>query len=182
MTGAGWLIDTDVDARTTLGRMDRFCRKALQDPRVIYASNQVIAAVPARDVVAQIGAIQGFLESTFKFVPNPDGTQTIRPPGWTGNDRAPGMLEDIEIRGITQGACDDAAVLIATIGLANGIAAQFRALAYCYAIAGRCDPMVTYSHVVCDLDAGDAWQELDVTRPYDATRPRDVRETLVYEL
>jgi len=182
ITAGGWLIDTDVDARTTLGRMARFCRNALRDPRVIYAGNQVIAAAPARDLEAQVAAIAGFLESTFKFVPNPFGTQTIRPPGWTGDDRAPGMLEDIENRGMTQGACDDAAVLIATLAMANGIHARFRALAYCYQLDGACDPTVSYSHVVCDVDAGDAWQELDVTRPHDGTRPAAVVRTLTYDL
>lgn len=176
MTAAagGWLIDTDVDARTTLGRMARFVRRAMSQAPVIYASNQVIGGVEPRAHLAQINRITEFLDSYFKFVPNPIGTQTIRPPGWTHNAQAPGMLEDIEARGYTQGACDDAAVLAATLGMANGLPARFRALAF----NDRTDPTnrdAPFSHVVADLldDSTGDWYPLDVTRPLDLERPAD---------
>lgn len=178
MTAAAgdWIIDTDVDAKTTLGRMARLVTRAMTQPPVIYAANQVIGGIPPRATVDQIARITEFLDSYFKFVPNPIGTQTIRPPGWTGNERAPGMLEDIEARGYTQGACDDAAVLAATLGMANGLPARFRALAF----SDRNDPMARgstapYTHVVCDLldeNTGD-WYPLDVTRPLELERPAD---------
>lgn len=182
MTAPRWSIDTDVDARTTLGRMARLCTRAMSQPAVIYAANQVIAECEPRDFPAQIEAIRSFMDLCFKFVPNPLGTQTIRPPGWTTDRRAPGMLQDIERRGFTQGACDDAAVLVATLGMANGMPAQFRAIAFCVRLAGACDPSESYSHVIADLNDGSQWVSLDVTRPHDLGRPsdREIARTLTY--
>lgn len=183
MTAARWIIDTDVDARTTLGRMARLVRKGLTDPRVIHVANIVVAAVEPRDVAGQIRAIGDFMESYFAFVPNPLGTQTIRPPGWTTVPGAPGMLQDVDTRGKAQGACDDAAVLVATLGMANGIPARFRALAFCVDV-GRCDPLEAYTHVITDLFDGDTWRELDVTRPADLERPSadEIARQLVYDV
>lgn len=174
---AGWIIDTDVTAETTLGRMAKLARRAMLDPNVIYVSNQIVAPAAARDVVAQIESIYDFMDSSFSFVPNPIGTQTIRPPGWTGRQLAPGMLEDVGARGFTQGACDDAAVLIATIGMANGIPARFRAIELS-------DDPGAYTHVVADLYDGAHWRELDVTRPDDRAQltDDDVVKSLVYNV
>jgi transglutaminase-like putative cysteine protease len=184
MTAGRWIIDTDVDARTTLGRMAGLVRKALADPRVIHVANVVVMNAAPRDVDAQIREIYEFMISSFAFVPNPLGTQTIRPPGWTTVPGAPGMLQDIETRGITQGACDDAAVLIATLGMANGIPARFRALAFCLSVDGVCDPLEAFTHVLCDLFDGHDWQELDVTRPTDIERPTaaEIARTLVFDV
>jgi hypothetical protein len=184
VTAGRWIIDTDVDARTTLGRMAGLSRKALSDPRVIHAANVVVSDVSPRDVDGQIAAIWDFMESSFSFVPNALGTQTIRPPGWTTNPAAPGMLQDIAARGKTQGACDDAAVLIATLGMANGIPARYRALAFCLSVDGTCDPLEAFTHVICDLFDGREWLELDVTRPSDRERPTpaEIARTLVFDI
>jgi hypothetical protein len=185
-TFGGWIIDTDVDARTTLGRMGWLARQAMRDPKVIHAANSIVAASGAapRDTPAALDAIADFMAQHFLFVPNPIGTQTIRPPGWTGVPAEPGMLEDIQFRGFTQGACDDAAVLIATLGMANGIPARFRALAFCYQLDGRCDPTEAYSHVIADLFDGETWRELDVTRPADLARPSadEIARTMTYDV
>lgn len=178
-----WIIDTDVDARTTLGRMARLCEKAMREPAVIHVANRIISSAAPRDTSGQIEALRAFMDRSFYFVPNPIGTQTIRPPGWTKSAAAPGMLEDIERRGFTQGACDDAAVLIATLGMANGMPARFRAIAFCY-LLGRCDPTEAYTHVIADLFDGQAWHELDVTRPADVARPcaAEISRTMVYDV
>lgn len=178
MTAAGWIIDTDVDAETTLGRMAKLARRAMLDPNVIYVANQVVAPAPSRDVQAQIESIYQFMDSSFVFVPNPLTTQTIRPPGWTGKPLAPGMLEDVATRGFTQGACDDAAVLVATLGMANGIPARFRAIAFTQE-----DPD-SYTHVIADLFDGEHWRELDVTRPDDRAQltDDDVAKSLIYNV
>src|SRR5665213_941585 len=99
MSSAHWIIDPDVDALTTLGRMAKMCRRAVLDPRVIHYANAIIATAPARDLPAQIECIRAFMDSSFQFVDNPVGTQAIRPPGWTRNPLAPGMLEDVLHRG-----------------------------------------------------------------------------------
>ncbi len=163
----GWSIDTDVDAKTTLIRMARLATKALNDPAVIYAANNVIAIAHARDYPAQVGAIRAFMNSYFKFVTNPIGTQTIRPPAF--------LLNDMQTRGFTQGACDDAALLIATLGMANGIPARFRAIAFG-------DRSAPFTHVIADLNDGEDWVPLDVTRPYDLSRAPDVARTLTLEV
>lgn len=183
MTAAQWIIDTDVDARTTLSRMAKLANGVLADPRFIHFANRLIADAGAapRDTAAQIAAINDFLVSSFYFVPNPVGTQTIRPPGWSRTPGAPGMLEDVLARGFTQGACDDAAVLAAALGMANGLEARFRALAFCYDV-GRCDPLEAFTHVIADLWDGYGWVELDVTRPADRARPSsaEIARTLVF--
>lgn len=182
MTARPWIIDTDVDAKTTLGRMAKLCDRAMLDARVIHAANQIISSAAPRDTDGQIDAIREFMNCSFYFVPNPVGTQTIRPPGWTDDPLAPGMLQDVQVRGFTQGACDDAAVLIATLGMANGIEARFRAIAFCYVLDGQCDPTEAYTHVIADLFDGGQWCELDVTRPKDIARPTssDIAKQMVY--
>lgn len=169
-----WIIATAVDAETTMRRMANMAHRALLDPRVIHAANGVIEGADAFDAGDNIRHIVEFMDLYFRFVPNPIGTQTLRPPGWTNDPAAPGMIQTLLERGFVQGSCADAAELIATLGLANGIAARFRALAYWYQLAGG-DRSLHFSHVICDLldkDAGQ-WYELDVTRPFDLDRPLD---------
>jgi hypothetical protein len=171
-----WSIDTDVDAKTTLLRMERMARRAVTAPDVVHSANAIITGARSRDYPAQIGAIRSFMERSFRFVTNPIGTQTIRPPGYTSNPRAPGMLQDIEARGFTQGACDDAALLIAVLGMGNGIPARFRAIAFCS--AGECSDTEPFSHVVTDLHDGERWVALDVTRPFDMLRAPEIAREL----
>lgn len=180
----GWSIDTDVDARTTLGRMATMAVRAMSDPSVVHAANQVVAIANSRDYAAQIGAISNFMQHRFRFVGNPIGTQTIRPPGFTGDPRRPGMLEDIDVRGFTQGACDDAAVLIATLGMANALEARFRAVAFCHRSLETvvCDSTEPFSHVIADLYDGTDWVPLDVTKPYDLDRAPQIARTLIYNV
>lgn len=166
----GWSIDPDVDARTTLGRMARMVRKSLTDPVVVHTANRVIAVAHVRDLPGQVAAIGDFMDRNFRFVSNPVDAQAIRPPRF--------MLDDLQARGFTQGACDDAAVLVASLGMANGIPARFRAVAFCHRVADTCDPTVPYSHVIADLYDGTDWHALDVTRPYDMDRPSEVARTL----
>lgn len=172
---SGWSIDPDVDTRTTLGRMARLVQKALMRPETIYAANQVIAAVNARDTSSQIGAIRSYMTARFRFVGNPLGIdgqmQQIKP--------AVFMLDDIDARGFTQGACDDAAVLIAALGMANAIEARFRAVAFCEA-NGACAADAPFSHVITDLYDDEKWVALDVTKPSDLDRPPAVARELIY--
>lgn len=169
-----WLIDSDVDARTTMLRMAKFCHKAMLDSYVVRTANDVIRVARSRDYSFQIAAISAYMQEHFVFVNNPVGVQLIRDPR--------SMLLDIMERGTTQGACDDAAVLIATLGMANGIYARFRALAFCYQLLGQCDRSATYSHVITDLFNGSEWQELDVTKPFDQSRRTDVVRTLTLDV
>lgn len=172
---SGWSIDPDVDARTTLGRMARLVQKALMRPATIYAANQVIAVPNARDYPGQIAAIRSFMLRRFRFVGNPLGIdgqmQQIKP--------AVFMLDDIDARGFTQGACDDAAVLIATLGMASALPARFRAIAFCDS-RSACDGTEPFSHVIADLYDGERWVPLDVTKPLDLDRPPLVAREMVY--
>lgn len=162
---SGWIVDSDVDAKTTMMRMARKCHDAMKNPKIIRYGNEIIGAVKPRDVARQIGAVNHFMDRWFRFVNNPVGVQLIRDP-WS-------MITDIESRGFTQGACDDAAVLVATLGMANGIYARFRALAF-HTVN---DP---YSHVITDLWDGQSWVSCDVTKPANmATTPTATRTLIV---
>lgn len=170
----GWSIDADVNARTTLGRMARFVQKAILDPQIVYSANRIIAIANSRDYPGQIAAIRAFLMRRFRFVGNPLGAQAIRTPAF--------MLLDMAARGFTQGACDDAAVLAATLGTANAIPSRFRAIAFCHKkVDGACSPE-PLSHVVADLFDGQEWIPLDVTKPYDMLRAPTIARELIYPL
>ena len=120
------------------------------------------AGLAAGDSCCAPGAIDGirsFLVGNVVFEPDPEGVELIRDPLY--------MLGRIESLGIAEGDCDDVATLGAALGLANELPAQFRLLSF--AADG------VYSHVFAELWNGEAWQELDTTRP--ALLPEGLRIT-----
>jgi transglutaminase-like putative cysteine protease len=169
---AGWTIDQDPNAQRTLSTMAKFVHAAMADPYIVRYANEIIAAARPRDYRAQIGAIRLFGRSWFRFVDNPVGVQRVRTPL--------DMITDVETIGYVQGACDDAAVLMATLGMANGLEARFRAVAFAHRSAP--DDSVPFSHVIADLFAGDGWDVLDITKPDDLQRPPHVVRTLTMDL
>lgn len=172
---AGVMLYTPDDANTTMGYMARLVRRALLDPYVVRRANEVIGAEGARDYPAQVDAIRQYLLAHFKFVDNPIGTQRIQPPAF--------LLHDIDARGFTQGACDDAAVLVAALAMANGLPAEFTAYAFGHATGHPAvDNQVPFTHVIAHVFDGQQWDMLDVTRPADLYRLPDVVRTLAYDL
>lgn len=169
---AGWTIDADPNAERTLQKMAALCHAAMSNAYIVRYANEIIAAARPRDYRAQIGAIRLFGRSWFRFVDNPVGVQRVRTPL--------DMITDVETIGYVQGACDDAAVLMATLGMADGIAARFRAVAFAHRAAP--DDSVPFSHVIADLFAGDGWDALDVTKPDDLQRPPHIVRTLTMDL
>lgn len=169
------LVYSPEDAMSTMRYMAKIVQRGLKDSWIIDQANQVIASAQPRDTAAQIECIRSFLEAHFLFVDNPVGMQRVQTPRV--------MLENIVARGKAQGACDDAAVLAATLGMANGIPAAFVAIAFGHATGDpSIDDAQPFGHVITQLFNGDAWIDLDVTRPTDLQRMPDVLRTLTLEL
>lgn len=165
-------MDDHPAAQRTLERMAALCHQAMTDRFIVRYANEIIAAARPRDYAAQISAIRLFTRSYFRFVDNPAGVQRIRTPL--------DMLTDIEQEGFVQGACDDAAVLVATLGTANALGARFRAVAFGHRTAP--DDTAPLTHVITDLWDGQAWEALDITKPDDVQREPYVVRTLTMEL
>lgn len=170
---AGWQVFTPDSAQRIMQRMEREIRKGIADPYVVHRANEVIAAVAPRQYDQQIEAIREYLRLFFYFVDNPIGEQKIQPVAF--------MLRDIDARGVTQGACDDAADLVAALGMANGIPARLTAYAFGEKTAPDADE-IPFTHVITDLYDGQRWVMLDVTRPEEIHRLPDVVRSLTMEL
>lgn len=169
---AGWTIDANPDVARTLQTMAQYCHSAMSNAYIVRYANEIIAAARPRDYNAQINAIRLFGRSWFRFVDNPVGAQRIRTPL--------DMIADVETIGYVQGACDDAAVLMATLGMADGIDARFRAVAFSH--RAEPDDSAPFTHVIADLFAGDGWDALDITKPDDLQRPPHIVRTLTMDL
>lgn len=167
-----WTIDAAPDARRTLETMVRFCLEATRDPVIVQYANEVIENVRGRDIPGQIATIHTFLDRYFRFINNPVGVQRIRTPR--------DMLIDIERKGFVSGACDDAAILAAALGMCNAIRAQFRAVGF--GASSIPDDGAPLTHVIADLWDGSQWCALDVTRPADLDRPPYIVRTLTVEV
>jgi hypothetical protein len=170
-TSPPWVLDNNPTALGTMQTMAQLVYQALTVPAIVRYANALIENTRSRDYVHQIACVRQFGEQYFRFLNNPIGIQRIKPPQ--------DMLCDIERKGYTWGACDDAAILMATLGMANALRAQFRAVAFG---ARGPDDSARLSHVICDLFDGDDWEPLDITKPYDLLRKPNVVKTLTLEL
>ena len=131
----------------------------------VRVANSIVANVPPRDVGAQIQAIGAWLNAHFRYLSDPVGVELLRDPN--------GGITEILRYGYTQGDCDEAAMLSATLGMANGIPARFRALAFY-------SPTAPFSHVICDLlGPGNTWIPIDITKPANMDVPPTPTRTLV---
>jgi transglutaminase-like putative cysteine protease len=173
-TWAGVVLYSPEDALSTMHYMARLARKAIRDPYVVRRANEMIAAAAPRDYPAQVAAIRGYLDDVFYFVDNPIGLQRVQPPAL--------MLHDADARGMMQGACDDAATLAATLGMADGIPARFVAYAFGVSTTPADDRTAPFTHVITDLYTGTAWDMLDITRPEEVKRLPNVLRSLTLEL
>lgn len=132
--------------------------------RLVQTANDIVANVAPRDVDGQISVIRDWLNSHFRYLSDPVGVELLRDPA--------GGLSEIRQRGYTQGDCDEAATLAASLGMANGIPARFRALAFY-------SPSAPYTHVVCDLrGARGQWVPIDITKPANMDVPPTPTRTL----
>jgi transglutaminase-like putative cysteine protease len=177
--GAAWVLDADPSALRTMQTMGDLCHQATANQAVVRYANELIENTRSRDYPAQIAALRMFGEQYFRFVNNPGAVQRIRTPL--------DMLNDIERKGSVWGACDDAAALMATLGMANGLRARFRAVALCQGApppegACRLDDSAQLTHVIADLWDGGDWVPLDITKPQDLWRPPTVVRTLTLEV
>ena len=160
----GWSFGTDESALATMRNMAKRVQSCVRSKSVIDTANSVIAGVRSRDIVAEIDTIRDWLSSHFRFVADPVGVELLRDPAEA--------ISRINSRGFTMGDCDEAAMLGASLGMANGIPARFRALAF--------ERGAPYTHVIADLQGpAGRWFQLDITRPQGYTPPDPVR-TLTY--
>lgn len=170
------MLYTPREAIATLETMAAVVHAALFDPYVIDRANRIIARAPARDWSMQIDLIRQYLDHSLLFVDNPVGLQRVQPPAL--------LLERMQTAGSAQGACDDAATLVATLGMANGLPARFVAYAFCETRgATPPDPSeIPFTHVIGELFDGTHWVMLDITRPKDMFRLPCVARTLALEI
>lgn len=148
---SGWSFGTNESAISTMRHMAGRVRDCVRNSRdVIETANDVVSVVPPRDTDSQIAVIGEWLTRRFRFLADPIGVELLRDPA--------GAIQRIRARGFTQGDCDEAAMLSAALGMANGIRARFRALSF-----GENAP---YTHVVADLlGRGARWHPMDITKP-----------------
>jgi len=156
---SGWSFGTAESASATMKKMAKRVRGCLQSREVIENANRIIAPVRSRDKRAQIHAIDTWLSRRFRFVADPIGVELLRDPAEA--------IRSAVKNGYTQGDCDEAAMLAASLGMANGIPARFRALSF--------TPNGPYTHVIADLFAGGEWVPLDITKPQGMIVPAPTR-------
>lgn len=131
----------------------------------IDVSNALVSHTVPRDRASQAQTIADYLSRHFRFVSDPIGVELLRDPAE--------MLLQMQQRGFTQGDCDDAAMTAAVLGMANGLPARFRALAF-----GSIN--APYTHVIADLNIGvGRWYPLDVTKPQRFLAPEPTRTLIV---
>lgn len=133
-------------------------------PATIKLANRIVAGAAPRDTSSQIAAINDWLDSRFRYINDPIGVELLRNPI--------SMFMEVKQQGFTQGDCDEAAVMAAIIGMANGIPARFRAL-------GFYRPDAPYTHVVTDLRGASGWVPLDITKPVSMEHPPTPTRTLI---
>lgn len=161
---SGWVFSTDTDAGSTMRRMADSVKDCLaHSVLVIKVANNIASACAPRDVACQIASISSWLDGHFRYLSDPVGVELLRDPN--------GGIREIVAQGYTQGDCDEAAMLAATLGMANGIPARFRALAFYTRNA-------PYTHVVCDLAGPAGWVPIDITKPADMAIPPTPTRTL----
>lgn len=161
----GWVFATDESASATMAKMASQVRNCLKSREVVATANAIVAPLPSRDKRAQIDAIWDWLLHHFRYVADPIGVELLRDPA--------GSLHEIRTRGFTQGDCDEAAMLAASLGMANGIPARFRSLGF-----GAKD--APYTHVICDLAPGDRrWYPIDITKPQGFIAPNPSRTLIL---
>lgn len=160
---SGWSFGTNESALSTMQHMAKRVRGCLNSREVIATANEVVAPVRPRDRSAQIHAISDWLLRRFRFVSDPIGIELLRDPA--------AALDSARRRGFTQGDCDEAAMLAASLGMANGIPARFRALAF--------SQNAPYTHVIADLHDGHRWTPVDITKPQGMIAPDPVRTLTV---
>lgn len=139
-----------VGSMQTLARMRSMVRQSLTMPDVVQTAAHAVTLAPERDQVQQALAIRAFLQRAFRFVPDPKGVELLRTPLF--------QVREIRRNGASIGDCDDAAILGAALGLAVGIPAMFRVIAF--------KPGAAFSHVYTILTPkGRPAIDLDVTKP-----------------
>lgn len=160
----------DYGSQQTLQKMRSLVNASLSVPVVVETANSIAATVPPRDYLALAHAIRAWLQRNFHFVRDPVGVELLRDPVY--------QIRQWTTNGYISGDCDDAAVLGAALGKANGIGARFVAVGF--APGG---PLLhVYTILTGRRDGGigslGPGVDLDVTRP-SVTNARVARSVSV---
>jgi transglutaminase-like putative cysteine protease len=147
----------DYGSQQTLQRMRDLVNSSLSVPLVVETANGIAAMVAPRDYLGIAQAIRGWMQRNFHFVRDPVGVELLRDPVY--------LLQQWQQTGRIFGDCDDAAVLGAALGKANGIGARFVAVGF---QAGG--PLLhVFTVLTGKRDSGmgslGAGVDLDITRP-----------------
>jgi transglutaminase-like putative cysteine protease len=148
---SGWHFSSGSDAMRTAKKMAAVTRSAVsRNARLIAFANRVgRTARPYSDPVGTISKIRFWMDRNFNFMNDPLGVESLKSPVV--------LLEEVEATGSAQGDCDEAAMLVAAFGVANGLPARFRVLSF--------GPGEPFSHVLTDLYANGDWHPVDPTKP-----------------
>jgi len=146
----------DGQTRATLAIMGRVARAAAINPRIVNVATDIVRHVPGREVERQVAELAAWARRSIEFLPDPlfDG-DWIRTPAF--------LLDELAHYGRARGDCDDAAVLVAALGMAIGIPARFRAVAF--------RPGGPFEHVWTELQTPAGWITVDPTRGPERMRP-----------
>jgi len=158
--------DGDEGTAIVLERMRELVAARIAHPTVRGVAVDLARRVPAHNLRAQVAAVREFLARRVHFVADPDGPELLHDPVL--------LLEQVDRHGKLVGDCDDVALLGAALGGAIGLPARFVVVSF----AG---PAAPFEHVWTELYDGEAWRELDVTRPYQraAEAPAIQRRTII---
>jgi len=107
----------------TINMMRKVARKRTGHPAVQWFTRNILLqyAVDSQNFVDESKAVGDFIKSNVRYVRDPDGIEQLQDPLT--------MIENIG-RGVSQGDCDDMALLIATCLLSIGHQPKFRAVRY----------------------------------------------------
>jgi hypothetical protein len=163
MTGTqarpGWRILGTPGAKSTLSKMSRGVHYAIHKPEFVWWARSVVQTCSARNVMCQARMIRAYVARVIQFTRDPVGAENITPP-LEHMDRIKEALANGP--GYVLGDCDDAASLSAALGMAVGIPASFRILAF----GGPWQHVYTILHVP---QGGDV--EMDTTRAAQSLPP-----------
>lgn len=125
--------------------MRRAVQDSVLDPAVVETAARIVSEAGGGD--AGLSALWVWIRARFRFQLDPVDHELLRFPAY--------QLERIREAGRVYGDCDDAALLVASLGYAAGYPARFVVVAY--------SPFSGYEHVWAELLGPTGWVGFDVT-------------------
>lgn len=124
--------------------MVKLTKAAKTDPLVIQTARRIVRAVPAKDWVGEINAVQNWVRNNIRYTLDPYDVETLQTPAVTLTEK--------------HGDCDDHAILVAALLNAIGHPARFRAVS----VIGDS----RLCHVYAETKIGNGWHSVETTEPW----------------